>query len=83
MAQVTGFIGNEEVELNNAATEATLKLLLSSTMAANKQTLDQLKALATNAGLNAESFDETDTRVRNLGIQSSILSRNIFWRFSQ
>ena len=36
MADVTGRIGNEEVELNNAATEATLRLLLQATLSANK-----------------------------------------------
>ena len=32
MADVTGSIGNEYVELNNAATEATLKQLLAATL---------------------------------------------------
>lgn len=52
MAEVTGTIGNEYVELNNAATEATLRLLLQSNLAANKQSIDNIKNLAQRSGLD-------------------------------
>jgi hypothetical protein len=46
MAEVTGTIGNERVELNNAATEATLRAMLA---AMNRQTA-ALSALRTGGG---------------------------------
>jgi len=55
MADVTGSIGNEHVELNNAATEATLKLLLQATLAANKQNLASIQQLAQSSGLNPQA----------------------------
>lgn len=58
MADVYGNIGNERVELNNAATEATLKLLLQATLSANKQTVDQIKGMAKQSGLQV---DEANT----------------------
>jgi hypothetical protein len=64
MVDVTGRIGFDEVELNNAATEATLKLLLTSSMAANKQTLDQLKQLGIKGGLfDKEAWEEANVQV--------------------
>jgi len=64
MADVHGRIGGEEVELNNAATEATMKLLLASSMSANKQTLEQLKKLGIEGGLfDKESWDNLNTQV--------------------
>jgi hypothetical protein len=61
MADVTGTIGNEQVELNNAATEATLKLLLQSSLSANKQTIDQIRGLAQKNGIDVkEANDQID-----------------------
>lgn len=70
-AEVTGFIGNEQVELNNAATEATLRQLLASTMSANKQSLDALKAFAIKAGIDADTVNRTEEAVSELGSISS------------
>ena len=56
MAEVTGFIGNDQVELNNAATEATLKKLLESFKALNKSILE----LTPDSGGGASS-DTTKT----------------------
>ena len=52
MADVTGRIGNEEVELNNAATEATLRLLLQSSLATTKEQKAAIASLAQKAGLD-------------------------------
>jgi hypothetical protein len=55
MADVTGSIqgsdGEKGIVLNNAATEATLRLLLQSSLASNKQNVDQLKKLAKDGGI--------------------------------
>jgi hypothetical protein len=67
MADVSGTIGNEYVELNNAATEATLKLLLAATMAGNKQTIDQVKSMATKAGLDPAAVAAANTGLKGLG----------------
>jgi len=55
MADVTGSIGSEHVELNNAATEATLKLLLQATLTANRQSLASIQQLAQSSGLNPQT----------------------------
>lgn len=52
MAEVTGHIGNEEVVLNNAATEATLRLLLQSSLATTKEQKQAIASLAQKAGLD-------------------------------
>jgi hypothetical protein len=67
MADVSGTIGNEYVELNNAATEATLKLLLAATMAGNKQTMEQVKTMATKAGLDPAAVAAANTGLKGLG----------------
>lgn len=53
MADVTGVIGNEQVELNNAATEATLRLLLQATLSANRQSLSAIQNLARQSGVSS------------------------------
>ena len=55
MADVFGTIGNEQVELQNAATEATLRLLLQATLSANRQSLAAVQQLATASGINPAS----------------------------
>jgi hypothetical protein len=55
MAEVTGVIGNEYVELNNAATEATLKALLLAT-AGSDDKMRQLMEAAGKAGLDSKSI---------------------------
>ena len=55
MVDVTGRIGSEQVELNNAATEATLRLLLTATLSANKQNHDDIAKMAKQAGLDPAS----------------------------
>ena len=55
MVDVTGRIGSEQVELNNAATEATLRMLLQATLSANKQNHDDIAKMAKQAGLDPAS----------------------------
>jgi len=74
MAEVTGHIGDQPVELNNAATEATLKLLLASSLTANKNIVEQLKKLAINGGvLDARAMANVNTNLNtmNQGVSDS------------
>jgi len=81
MAEVTGRIGNEEVELNNAATEATLKMLLQATLAAakgSKEDLKKIAELATKAGLDGESIEQANRAVQATTPQMNALGRASF-----
>ena len=71
MAEVFGNIGNERVELNNAATEATLRLLLQSSMAANKQNLDQLKRMVAKSGLQVDTANAGLEQVGQQAVQGA------------
>jgi len=73
MAEVFGRIGNEEVELNNAATEATLRALLQSSLSANKQTIESISKIATKAGLDPETVQKTNVNISRLGAASFTL----------
>jgi hypothetical protein len=61
MADVTGHIGNQPVELNNAATELTLKALLAATTKDSKVLLD----LAKKAGINSKVLDDVERASKN------------------
>ena len=63
MAEVTGFIGNDHVELNNAATETTLRALLLAT-AGSTEKMQQLMAAATKAGLDAKSIQAANEAIK-------------------
>jgi hypothetical protein len=63
MAEVTGFIGNENVELNNAATEATLKALLLA-VSGSEQKMRQLMDAAAKAGLDSKSIEAANDAVQ-------------------
>lgn len=52
MADVTGSLGNEPIELNNAATEATLKLLLVAMKASSKEAAAAVDKIAKEAGID-------------------------------
>lgn len=52
MADVTGSLGNEPIELNNAATEATLKLLLVAMKASSKEAAAAVDKIAKQAGID-------------------------------
>lgn len=78
MAEVTGSIGNEAVELNNAATEATLKLLLQSSLTANKQTLDEIKKLASKTfKIDEKSLERFDSALKKSSDSSSLLTSSL------
>lgn len=62
MADVFGTIGNEQVELHNAATEATLRLLLQATLSANRQSLATIQQLASASGINPASAQAAATQ---------------------
>lgn len=81
MADVTGRIGNEEVELNNAATEATLKMLLQATLASAKGSKDELNkiaAMAAKAGLDSDSIEQTNRAVQAATPQMNALGKTAF-----
>ena len=67
MAEVSGRIGNEEVELHNAATEATLRLLLQSSLTANKQSIDNITKLAAKAGLDPAAVAAANNNLKTVG----------------
>ena len=67
MAEVFGTIGREPVELRNAATEATLKLLLQATLAANKQTIESVSKIATKAGLDPAAVAAANENLGTMG----------------
>jgi hypothetical protein len=74
MADVTGTIGNAAVELNNAATEATLKLLLQSSLAANKQSMASIQKLAQQSGINPASVAAANQGMQKAGSSGTKLS---------
>ena len=59
MADVTGQFGDQEVVLNNAATEATLK-----------QLVGVMSAMAKKAGVEIKSDKELDASLKRLGKQT-------------
>lgn len=68
MADVTGTIGNEHVELNNAATEATLKLLLAAITGGNAKAAENIKSIATKAGLDPATVAKANDGLKNSAV---------------
>jgi hypothetical protein len=60
MPEVTGTIGNDHVELNNAATEATLKLILAGIKGSSKEAAAAIDKLAKNAGLDPDTIKKVN-----------------------
>ena len=78
MAEVTGIIGNEQVELNNAATEASLKALLAATKQLNQSILKMAPAsgqAGPGASKGAQVLDKslTDLATGGLGTAGKAL----------
>jgi hypothetical protein len=80
MADVHGHIGGEEVQLNNAATEATLKALLLATTGSVKK-MQEIMDLATKAGIDAHgienvnhAFVDSYTRLEKFNAMVSLVS---------
>jgi len=81
MADVTGRIGNEEVEFTNAATEATLKMLLQATLAAakgSKEELAKVAAMAARAGLDSDSIEKANEAVAQTTPGMNLLGRSAY-----
>lgn len=75
MAEVTGRIGQDEVLLNNAATEATLRLLLQATLTANKQSLSAVQNLAKSSGLNPQAVQAANQALNVTATSGSKVGR--------
>jgi hypothetical protein len=65
MADVIGTIsgpeGVKDIQLNNAATEATLRALLQATLNASKQTKETVAAMAEKAGIDPAAVESVNT----------------------
>ena len=73
MAEVTGTIGNEPVELNNAATEATLRMLLQASLATTKEQKENIKRLAQKSGLDPAAVAAANQGLVQTNVASSKL----------
>lgn len=69
MADVTGRIGDNEVELDNAATETTLKALLIASAGSVKE-MKKLAKLAEKAGMDAKAIAEAEAAVEALAAKN-------------
>jgi len=67
MSEVTGTIGSEHVELNNAATEATLKLLLVAMKASSKEAAAAVDKIAQNAGIDPNTIKKLNEELEHTG----------------
>jgi len=67
MSNVTGQIGNDQVILDNAATEATLRLILQATLATTKAQKEAISGLAKNSGLDPSKVAAVHTQMNALG----------------
>jgi len=65
MPEVTGTIGNDHVELNNAATEATLKLILAGIKGSSKEAAAAIDKLAKNAGLDPDTIKKVNDELKD------------------
>ena len=66
MADVTGTIGNEYVELNNAATEATLKLLLAAVTGGHAKA--NINSIGTKAGIDPATVAKVNDGLKNSAV---------------
>ena len=66
MAIVIGMIGDQQVNLENAATEATLKLLLQATLASTKEEKEAVAKMIEKAGLSPKTVEKTHVELTNL-----------------
>ncbi len=67
MAQVTGSIGNQPVELNNAATESTLAQLLAIMQRVAPQQARALQQIASSSGISPAAIRSAEDALRELG----------------
>lgn len=70
---VTGQIGSDQVTLENAATEATLKLLLQATLATTKEQRKAVTDLVQKAGLDPEKVEQANTGLSGMSLAAAKL----------
>jgi hypothetical protein len=73
MAPVSGTFGDQQVNLENAATEATLQKLLVAITATSKEAADAVAKMAKNAGLDPEKVKLTTASLTELEKSAAIL----------
>lgn len=75
MAEVIGTLGNEIIELNNAATEATLQALLQS----STKSAAAIAALASRSGvqIDADSIEKTNTATKGASASAGLFSSKL------
>ena len=61
--QVTGSIGQEQVVLNNAASEATLCLILEGVRASSKEAAAAIDKMAARAGIDSKTIEAANTEI--------------------
>jgi hypothetical protein len=82
--KVTGVIGNEQVELNNAATEATLLKLIQAVQASGGSKAASAAAnLAGSAGVNANAVNQANSSLSALGIKTTPVTQGFSTLFTQ
>lgn len=62
--QVTGQIGQEQVILNNAASETTLRLILEGIKASNKDAASAIDKMAAKAGIDSKVIEAANAEVK-------------------
>ena len=67
---VTGQIGNDQVNLENAATEATLKLLLQATLATTKEQRKAISEIAEKANIDPKTIKKVNEGLTSVSSES-------------
>ena len=67
---VTGQIGNDQVSLENAATEATLKLLLQATLATTKEQRKAISEIAEKANIDPKTIKKVNEGLTSVNSES-------------
>lgn len=78
MATVTGQLDGKPIELDNAATEATLRLLLQSSISANNQSIVNIRNLAQKSGLDPAAVAAANQNLIKTSSSSSILGTSFY-----
>jgi hypothetical protein len=73
MASVTGNIGDQNVVLDNAATEATLKLILQALTATTKEQKETVSKMIEKSGLNPEKVQQANKGLSGIGLAAAKL----------
>lgn len=81
--RVSGSIGQDQVELNNAASEATLLRLLQAVQASGGSKAASATAnLAGSAGVNANAVNQANSALSSLGVKATPLTQGFSTLFS-